>query len=149
VASASDAAGEDEDDAAGLQRELGVLAVTLLGAAVGEERHAERGRVVVGGLAGVAHVVADVVPALDREGVLADVVLDGADQLGVGPTAGAVGGVDHGGLLGVKTRSRLANAAGDAVALIMVHILRLGKQCIPACATCAEVTVEGLLHWTI
>ena len=58
-----------------------MVALAVLGAAVGDELHAPRGLVVVRGLAGVADDEDDRVPAGDRERVLALVVLDEADEL--------------------------------------------------------------------
>ena len=77
----ADRAVDDEPDRAGLEDERLVVALAVLGAAVGDELHAPRGLVVVRGLAGVADDEDDGVPAGDRERVLALVVLDEADQL--------------------------------------------------------------------
>ena len=55
---------------AGGQHVLGVVAVALLRAAVGDQGHAEGGRVVVRRLLGVADQEGDVVDALHREGVV-------------------------------------------------------------------------------
>ena len=57
--------GEDEADLALLEDVAGAVALTGLRAGVGDERHAKRGTVEVGGLAGVAYVELDVVGALE------------------------------------------------------------------------------------
>ena len=72
---------QDEAGRAGGEHVLRVVPVPLLGAAVCHQVHAEADRVVVRGLLGVADIEADVVEALDREGIGGDVVLDRADQL--------------------------------------------------------------------
>ena len=93
--------GADQHEAgrAGGQDVLGVVAVALLGAAVGDDVHAEAGRVVVRGLLRVADVEPHVVEALERERVGRDVVRDGADQLvevdAVVGDRGAIHGLSH------------------------------------------------------
>ena len=76
-----DRAVDDEPDRAGLEHERLVVAVAVLGPAVGDELHAPGGLVVVRGLGRVADDEDDGVPAGDREGVLGLVVLDEADEL--------------------------------------------------------------------
>src|SRR5699024_453746 len=51
---------------------------------VGDECHAERGRVEVGRLFGVVDVERKVVPAFNGEVVCGNVVLNSADELGIG-----------------------------------------------------------------
>ena len=64
-----DDGGEDEAGGAVLQDVAGGLAAAVLRSGVGDELHAEGGRVVVRGLLGVAHGEDDRVHSLDREGV--------------------------------------------------------------------------------
>ena len=59
--------GEPEPGRAGLEDVLGVVAMPGLRPAVRRDRHAERGRVEVRGLFGVAHREVHVVDAFDRE----------------------------------------------------------------------------------
>jgi hypothetical protein len=61
--------GEDEADLSLLEDVAGAVALTCLGAGLGDQGHAEGGAVEVGGLAGVADVELDVVGALQRQKV--------------------------------------------------------------------------------